>query len=94
MTPRERAAKAQIEAAIEEYRAAYAEAHPEATQGVLGDWIVVAAETKPDLEDEENDLTAYSIIMNGMPWYRSIGLLAAGKHYLTYNTGPQPDAEE
>ena len=87
------AANEAIEAAIEQFRIAYAAAHPEATQGTLVDWIVIAAETKPDMEDSDNDLTAYSIIMpgGGIPWYRSMGLLAAGKHYLTYNTGPSPD---
>lgn len=90
-TEAERAAKAEIEAAIEKYRVAFADAHPEATQGVLGDWIVVAAETKVDPDDPEEDLTAYSVIMNGQPWYRSIGLLAAGRHYLTFDNGPTQD---
>lgn len=93
-TPEEREANDAIETAIERYRKAYRDAHPEAVQGTLTDWIVVAAETAPDLEDAEEDVTAYTIIMagGGIPWYRSIGLLTAGKHYLTYNAGPEEDA--
>lgn len=48
------------------------------------DWVVVAAETKPDMENPDDDLTAYSIIMpnGGIPWYRARGLLEAGIKYL------------
>ena len=82
-----------IEAAIDAYRVAYRAAHPEATHGTLTDWVVVAAETKPDMEDPSEDVTAYSIIMpnGGIPWYRSMGLLQAGVHYFSHNVGPTGD---
>jgi hypothetical protein len=87
-----KATKAALEAAIEAYRAAYIKANPDSTDGVLVDWIVISAETKPDMTDAEEDVTAYSIIMrDGSPWYRAMGLLQAGRHYLTHNTGPQLD---
>jgi len=80
-----------IEAAIEAYRIAYRDANPEATHGTMTDWIVIAAETKPDMDDPEDDVTAYSIIMpgGGIPWYRARGLLEAGIRYLA-----MPDKEE
>lgn len=83
-TPEERATNDAIEAAIEAYREAWRVSHPESTHGTLVDWIVIAAETKPDMEDSSEDITAYSIIMpgGGIPWYRARGLLEAGITYL------------
>jgi len=80
-----------IEAAIEAYREAYRNNHAEATHGTLTDWIVIAAETVPNMEDSSEDVTAYSIIMpsGGIPWYRGRGLLEAGIRYLEL-----PDNEE
>ena len=85
-----------IEAAIEAYREAYRNNHAEATHGTLTDWIVVAAETKPDMDDPAEDVTAYSIIMpnGGIPWYRARGLLEAGNHYFTHNAGPEADTSD
>src|SRR5678816_1149698 len=79
-TPEEIAANEAIEKAIEGYRDAYRIAHPDATFGTLVDWVVVAAEIKPNMEDAAEDVTAYSIIMPGgaIPWYRARGLLEAG----------------
>lgn len=84
-TPEERAANDAIEAAIDAYRRIYCEAHPEATNGTLTDWIVVSAETKPDMENPDDDVTAYSIVMpgGGIPWYRARGLLQAGCEFLS-----------
>jgi hypothetical protein len=83
-TQAERDANDMIDAAIEAYREAYRAAHPEATHGVLGAWIVVASETVANMEDPEDDVTAYSIIMaNGaIPSYQSYGLLAIGKRFI------------
>lgn len=83
-TARERAANDAIEAAIDEYRAAYQEAHPEVRLGTTVDWIVVAAETIPDMNDSAEDETSYSVIMpgGGIPTYRARGLLAAGIQYV------------
>lgn len=87
-TPAEKATNDAIEMAIDAYRKAYMEANPEDEEvryGTLVDWIVVAAETKPDLNGEaEDDITAYSFIMPGgsIPWYRARGLLEAGITYL------------
>lgn len=81
----ETAATAAIEAAIEQYRAAYKASHPEAEFGILGDWIIVAAETVPDMEDSDNDRTAYSVMMTrgGIAGYRALGLLETGKRYVS-----------
>lgn len=83
-TPEERAANDAIEAAIEAYRDAYRKAHPDSTHGTLVDWILVAAEVQPNMENPEEDVTAFSIIMpnGGIPWYRGRGLLEAGILYL------------
>jgi len=83
-TQEERDTNDLIEAAIEAYREAYRNAHPEATHGTMTDWVVIAAETKPNMDEPEDDVTAYSIIMPGgsIPWYRARGLLQAGIHYL------------
>lgn len=90
-TQAERDAKAAIEAAIEQYRAAFRAAHPEAANGMLGDWVVIAAETTPD-EDPEEDQVAYSFVSSvGQPWYRTMGLIAAGSHFYTHNVGPEPE---
>lgn len=88
-TPEERATNDAIEAAIEAYREVYRVDHPEATHGTLVDWIVIAAEIKPDMDDSSEDITAYSIIMpnGGVPWYRSRGLLEAGIRYLELPDG-------
>lgn len=92
-TEAQKVATAAIEAAIEQYRLAFREANPEATNGVLGDWVLVAAETIPDMDDPADDVTAYSVIMagGGMAWYRARGLLAAGIHYMTFDSGPVGD---
>lgn len=84
----ERVASVAIESAIEQYRDAYRAAHPDATYGTMTDWVVIAAETKPDMDDPDEDITAYSIIMpgGGIPWYRARGLLEAGIHYLAMPT--------
>lgn len=84
-TPAEREATEAIERALLQYRDAYAAAHPEARNGALVDWIVVAAEVLAD-GDPEDDETAYSVIMphGGIPHYRAYGLLQMGQHYLTY----------
>lgn len=84
-SPEEREANEAIEAAIEQYRAVWQKYHPESQEGTLVDWIVVAADTKPDLEDSSDDVTSYSIIMpkGGMPWYRARGLLEAGIEYMS-----------
>lgn len=52
----------------------------ESVVGVVTDYIVVAAVVKPDMEDPDEDMTAYSVLMSGggMPYYRSQGLLKAG----------------
>lgn len=91
-TPEERMTNEGIERAINAFREAYRDNHPEATHGTLTDWIVVAAEIKPDMENPDDDVTAYSIIMAGgsIPWYRAYGLLRAGMHYLDL---PQEDNE-
>lgn len=83
-TPEERAANDGIEAAIEAYRLAYHKAHPDSAYGTLTDWIIVAAEVEPNMEDPDEDVTAFSIIMpgGGIPWYRARGLLEAGVQYL------------
>ena len=83
-TPEEKATNKAIEAAIEAFRTAYHEAHPDSSMGTLVDWIVVAAEAIPDAKDPADDVTAYSIIMPGgaMPSYRARGLLEIGIQYL------------
>lgn len=85
-TQEEKDANDGIEAAIEAYREAFRKAHPDATAGTTTDWIVVAAEVVPNMEDPDEDVTAYSIIMprGGIPWYRARGLLEAGISYLTH----------
>lgn len=52
----------------------------ESVDGVVTDYIVVAAVVKPNMEDPDDDLTAYSVLMSGggLPYYRSQGLLKAG----------------
>lgn len=84
-TPKERETNDAIEAAIDAYRRAYCASHPDATDGTLTDWIVVAAETKPDMENPDDDVTAYSIVMpgGGIPWYRARGLLEAGVTFMS-----------
>ena len=84
-TQAERDANKKIEEAINGFREAYMDAHPEATRGTLIDWIVVAAEVEADDDDPADDVTAYSIIFPGgaMPWYRARGLLEAGIYYLS-----------
>jgi len=81
----ERATNDAIEDAINAYREAFRQTHPDATHGTIVDWIVVAAETKPNMEDSEEDITAYTIIMpnGGIPWYRARGLMEAGVKYLS-----------
>lgn len=83
-TPELRAATAGIEAAIEAYRVAFRAAYPDATHGILGDWIVVAAETVPDMDSPDDDETAYCIMMSngGIAWYRARGLLQAGVEFI------------
>lgn len=83
-TPEERAANDAIEVAIDAYREAYRAAHPDCTHGTMVDWVVIAAETKANMEDPSEDVTAYSIVMpgGGIPWYRARGLLEAGIAYL------------
>lgn len=81
-TPEERAAKAEIEAALEKYKQTFLAAHPEGVHGTLTDWIVVFAETKPNLEDPDQDETAYSIVTNNLPWYRARGLMEAGIQFM------------
>jgi hypothetical protein len=85
----ERIANEALEVAIDAFRAAFMKAHPDNAYGTLVDWIVVAAETKPDMEDASEDVTAYSIIMpgGGIPWYRARGLLQAGIEYLSVQEG-------
>jgi hypothetical protein len=80
----EKEASDELELAIDAFRKAYIAAHPDVTDGTLVDWIVVAAETKPNLNDPDDDVTAYSIIMpnGGIPWYRARGLMQAGIYYL------------
>jgi len=84
---REKAANDAIEAALVEYRDAYAEAHPEARVGTLMDWIVVAAEMLPG-DSPEDDETAYSVVMPGgnMASYKAIGLLRMGLYYIGDNS--------
>lgn len=84
-TQAEKDASDALELAIDAFRIAYNNAHPDATDGTIVDWIVVAAETKPNLSDPDDDVTAYSIIMpnGGIPWYRARGLLQAGIFYLS-----------
>lgn len=81
----EKATNDAIEAAIDAYREAYRATHPNSVHGTLVDWIVVAAETKADMSDPDEDVTAYSIIMpgGGIPWYRGRGLLEAGIAFMS-----------
>lgn len=81
-TAEERSAKAAIEDAIERYREAFRKAHPESTHGTLTDWILVAAEIKPNMEDPDEDFVAYSIVTNNLPWYRARGLMEAGIQFM------------
>lgn len=80
-TQAERDANDMIEAAIEAYREAYLDAHPEAVRGILQDWIVVAAENKPDA-DEACDALLIIMPGGGIPTYRAIGLLEMGRRYV------------
>lgn len=82
MTPEQAAASAALEEAI--LRVVRAYDTDESVVGVVNDWIVVAAETKPDLYDATNDVTAYSVLMagGGLPWHRAAGLLRAGMQHL------------
>lgn len=83
-TDRQQKASDALEAAIMEARDAWSAANPGSVDGTVIDWIVVTAEVKPDMEEPENDIHAYSILMpnGGIPWYRGRGLLEAGIRYL------------
>lgn len=88
-TDRQKAATIALEAAIVEASAAWA--GPDNDGMVIVDWVVVAAEIKPDLQDPDGDRTGYSILMTGggLPWYKAVGLLQAGAKILA---DPREDA--
>lgn len=83
-TEREQKANDAIEAALLEYRDAYAEAHPDVRVGTITDWIVVATElVAGEGGNPDDDVQTYAIIMpnGGIPNYRAVGLLKMGMHY-------------
>lgn len=71
-----------LEAAIQRCIIAYRDG--DSRSGLLGDWIVVAVETTFVAGAGDDDLDFYSILTNGggLPFYKSVGLLEAGRRYL------------
>jgi len=82
VTPEQSAANAAMEDAIQRVAKAYM--GPGDVQGVLGDWVVVAAETVIGKGDAADDTTAYNVLMTGggISSHRALGLLKVGAQHI------------